>query len=307
MDTSTTYLGLKLKNPLVVGSCSLTSTPDGARKLEEKGVGALVVRSFFEDEISDAAPGSTAADPSAFLRNLVEIRNAVAIPVIASLNGRTPARSAMLARQIEDTGVSALELNLYDIPDSTAHTSASIESHQLELVSAVTAATKLPVTVKISPYYTALVGFCQQLEAHGAKGIVIFNRFMQPDINIETGHLRYNANFSHADDVRLPLRWTAILREHIHADIALSGGVHDANAVIRALLVGANAVCLCSVLYLRHDANPAGEILGDLKHWLARKGCQNIDEFRGTMRNTGLGGHAGFERAHYVRTLASVR
>ena len=307
MDTTTTYLGLKLKNPLVVGSCSLTSTPDGARKLEEKGIGALVVRSFFEDEISDAAPGSTAADPAAFLKNLGEIRNAVTIPVIASLNGRTPARSTMLARQIEDTGVSALELNLYDIPDSTAHTSASIESHQLELVSAVTAATKLPVTVKISPYYTALVGFCQQLEAHGAKGIVIFNRFMQPDINIETGHLRYNANFSHADDVRLPLRWTAILREHIHADIALSGGVHDANAVIQALLVGANVVTICSVLYLRHDANPVGEILDDLKHWLARKGCQNIDEFRGSMRNTGLGGRAGFERAHYVRTLAAAR
>lgn len=306
MDLTTTYLGLTLKNPLVASACSLTGSPDGARKLEAAGCGALVTRSIFEEQL----PGAAGADPAAIaahLANLRAVRQAVAIPVIASFNCRAHGSWSVFAREVEATGVAALELNLYDIPENPDETSASIEARQLDLVRAVVAATRLPVSVKLSPYYTAFIPFCRGLDAAGAKGLVLFNRFMQPDINTETGHLRFNVNFSRSEDVRLPLRWTAILRETLKADLALSSGVHTADDAIQAILVGANAVCLCSVLYQRHDANPTGEILDGLKHWLARKGSTSLDAIRGQMRNTDFGGKAGFERAHYVKTLSGTK
>jgi dihydroorotate dehydrogenase (fumarate) len=299
MDLTTTYLGLALKNPLVAASCSLTGSPESARKLEAAGFAALVARSIFEEDLSCIG--------DAHLANLRAIREAVAIPVIASVNCRTHASWGAFAREIEATGVAALELNVYDIPEDAAESSAQIEARQLDLVRQVVASTRLPVAVKLSPFYTALIPFCRGLQEAGARGIVIFNRFMQPDINTETGHLRYNANFSHSNDMRLPLRWTAILRDQLTIDIALTGGVHTADDAIQAILVGATVVCPCSVLYERRDANPAGEILDGLKGWLARKGHRQVNEFRGSMRTTGFGDRSGFERAHYVQTLRSVK
>jgi dihydroorotate dehydrogenase (fumarate) len=299
MDLTTTYLGLTLKNPLVASSCSLTGSPESARKLEANGFAALVARSIFEEDLSRIG--------DAHLANLQAIQKAVTIPVIASVNCRTHASWGAFAKEIEATGVAALELNLYDIPEDPSESSAQIETRQLDLVRQVVASTRLPVAVKLSPFYTALIPFCRGLEAAGVKGIVIFNRFMQPDINTETGHLRYNANFSTSNDLRLPLRWTAILRDQLTIDIALTGGVHTADDAIQAILVGATVVCPCSVLYERRDANPAGEMLVGLKGWLARKGHLQVNEFRGSMRTTGFGGRSGFERSHYVKTLSSVR
>ena len=299
MDMTTTYLGLTLKNPLITSACSITGTPEGASKLEASGFAALVVRSLFEEELAVTGP--------AHLANLRAIRAAVSIPVIASVNCRTHAQWGTFAKEIEDTGVAALELNLYDIPEDPTESSAQIEERQLNLVRHVVESTSLPVTVKISPFYSALIPFCRGLQDAGAKGLVIFNRFMQPDINTETGQLRYNVNFSTRNDLRLPLRWTAILRDQLTTDIALTGGVHTADDAIQAILVGATVVCACSVLYQRRDANPAGEILDGIKTWLARKGHQQVSEFRGTMRATSYGNRTGFERAHYVKTLSSAR
>jgi dihydroorotate dehydrogenase (fumarate) len=299
MDLTTTYLGLTLKNPLVTSACSLTGTPDGVRKLEAAGFSAVVVRSIFEEDL--ARIGDT------HLANLQAIRAAATIPVIASVNCRAHSSWGAFARQIESTGVAALELNLYDIPEDPTESSAQIEARQLDLVRQVVCATRLPVTVKISPCYTALIPFCLELQKAGAKGLVLFNRFMQPDINTETGQLRFNVNFSTSKDLLLPLRWTAILREQLTLDIALTGGVHTADDAVQAILVGANVVCACSVLYQRPEANPAGELLDGLRHWLARKGHQQISECRSTMRNTNFGDRTGFERAHYVKTLSSVK
>jgi dihydroorotate dehydrogenase (fumarate) len=309
MDLTTSYLGLTLANPLVASACSLTGTPEGARRIEGLGFGALVVRSVFEEQLPGGAGAEAVApvDPAAYLAHLRDIRAAVGIPVIASINCRSPAGWAAFAREIEATGVHALEMNLYDIVDDPALSSSDVETREADLVAAVAASTRLPVSVKLGPHYTALIPFARRLEAAGAKGLVLFNRFMQPDINIETGHLRFNVNFSRAEDVRMPLRWTAILREHVKLDLAVSGGVHDTNAAIQGVLVGGNAVCLCSALYLRHGANPAAEILDGLRGWLARKGHMKLDEIRGTMRNTNLGHKAGFERAHHVKTLGAAR
>lgn len=299
MDLTTTYLGLTLPNPLVAASCSLTGSPESARKIQNHGFAALVVRSIFEEDLSSIG--------DAHLANLRAIREAVTIPVIASVNCRAHESWGVFARAIEDTGVAALELNLYDIPDDPSESSAQIEKRQLDLVRQVVVSTRLPVSVKLSPYYTALIPFCLGLQDAGAKGIVLFNRFMQPDINTETGHLRYNVNFSSSQELRLPLRWTAILRDLVAMDIALTGGVHTADDAIQAILVGANVICPCSVLYQQPEGNPAGEILNGLKEWLARKGHQQVSELRGTMRNTGLGDRTGFERAHYMKTLGGVK
>ncbi|MEI6211910.1 MAG: hypothetical protein WCR06_09845 [bacterium] len=299
MDLTTTYLGITLPNPLVASSCSLTGSPEGASKIQADGFAALVVRSIFEEDLSRIG--------DAHLVNLRAIRAAVTIPVIASVNCRAHDSWSEFAKAIEATGVAALELNLYDIPDDPAESSAQIEQRQLALVRQVVAATRLPVTVKLSPYYTALIPFCRGLQDAGAKGIVLFNRFMQPDINTETGQLRFNVNFSTSRDLRLPLRWTAILRDQLALDIAMTGGVHTADDAIQAILVGANVVCPCSVLYQQREGNPAGEILNGLKEWLARKGHQQISELRGSMRNTGFGGRTGFERAQYMKTLSGVK
>lgn len=299
MDLTTSYLGLTLKNPLVASSCSLTGSPEGARKLEAAGFAALVARSLFAEHI--AGNGGT------HLVHLQAIREAVSIPVIASINCQTRGRWVSFAREIESAGVAALELNLYDIPEDASVSSSEIEKRQIDLVREVVASTRLPVTVKISPYYTSLIPFCKALQAAGARGLVLFNRFMQPDINTETGHLRFNANFSRPEDVRLPLRWTAILRDQLAVDLALSGGVHHTDGALQAILVGANAVCLCSVLYQRKTGNPVEEILNGLQAWLARKGHSQIGELRGAMRATGYGDKTGFERAHYVKTLTTAR
>jgi len=299
MDLTTSYLGLTLKNPLVASSCSLTGTPDGARKIEAAGCAALVIRSLFEEHIFPSG------DMTEHLTNLEAIRKAVEIPVMASINCRAHNRWASFARKIEDTGVHAIELNVYDIPEDPKVSSADIESRQIELVHDVAHSTRLPVSVKLAPYYTALIPFCHHLEAAGVKGLVLFNRFMQPDINTETGHMRFNVNFSRSEDLRLPLRWTAILRNQLKTDIAISGGVHTANDAIQSILVGANAVCLASALYQRHEVHPVTTILNGLKHWLAHKGHVNLDEFRGSMSTRILGEKTGFERAHYVKTLSN--
>jgi dihydroorotate dehydrogenase (fumarate) len=299
MDLTTTYLGLPLKNPLVTSACSLTGTPEGVRKLEAAGFAAVVVRSIFEEDLARIG--------DAHLANLQAIRAAATIPVIASVNCRAHASWESFARQIESTGVAALELNLYDIPVDPTESSAQIEARQLDLVRQVVAATRLPVTVKISPFYTALIPFCLALQQAGAKGLVLFNRFMQPDINTETGQLRYNVNFSVSKDMLLPLRWTAILRDQLTLDIALTGGIHTVDDAVQAILVGATVLAPCSVLYQRPEANPAGELLDGLRHWLARKGHQQISECRGAMRNTNFGDRTGFERAHYMKTLSSVK
>lgn len=299
MDLSTKYLGLTLKNPLVAPACSMTGTPEGVRKIEADGFAALVVRSIFEEDLPKVS--------ETHLSNLQAIREAVSIPVIASVNCHTHSHWGAYAKEIESTGVSALELNLYDIPQDPTETSLQIESRQLDLVRQVTSSTKLPVSVKLSPYYTALIPFCQGVQAAGARGVVLFNRFMQPDINTETGQMRFNANFSHSNDMRLPLRWTAILREQLTIDIALTGGVHTSDDAIQAILVGANVVCPCSVLYQQREGNPAGEILDGLRHWLARKGHQQVNEFRGSMRTIGFGTSTGFERSHYKKTLGNAK
>lgn len=323
----TTYLGLALKNPLIASSSPLTSSLNSARQLEEAGVGAIVVRSIFEEQIRAevesmydalAESGSSAAmdylradlpmqlGPEKYVANLQALRKGLSIPVIASINCIASDQWVSFARKIQHAGADALELNVYDIPEDPAVDSAAVEARHAALVSAILAEVSIPVTVKLSPFYAGLANFARRLNSLEVKGLVLFNRFLQPDIDVETMQLLYQVHLSHPDDLRLPLRWVAILRNLVGCDLALSSGVHDANAAIKALLVGANAVYLCSALYRKPMGSAIQEILTGLEAWMERHSFATVQDFRGRMREHTLGDGQGFERAHYVRLVSKT-
>jgi dihydroorotate dehydrogenase (fumarate) len=323
----TSYLGLELRNPLVAASCPLTGTLEGARKLEAAGAGAIVMRSLFEEQIREevaglyetlAGHGSGAAleylradlpmrlGPENYVADLRAMRKELKIPLIASLNCIAADQWVAFARKLERAGADALEMNVYDIPADPDEDSAAVEARHLELVRAIEAEVRLPVAVKLSPFYTGLAAFVRRLSAMNVEGIVLFNRFLQPDIDIEQLRLKLEARLSRPDELRLPLRWVALLRGQLRCDLALSGGVHDGAAVVKALLAGANAVYICSALYRRPEGSAIGEALAELRDWMERHGFADIGAFRGRMRERVTGDRRGFERAHYVKTLAAL-
>ncbi len=327
MNLKTSYLGIELKNPLIVSSCPLTSSVHGARDIEAAGAAALVVRSIFEEQIraetaqmddalADYGTGfaldylnadlSMRLGPEKYVDAVRAIRKAVKIPVIASINCVSSDQWVTFARKIQTAGADALELNLYDIPQNTAETSDDVEARHLKLVQAIKTEVNLPVTIKLSPYYTHALAFTRKLDRLGVNGMVLFNRFLQPDIEIETGKLRYEVNFSREQDLRLPLRWVAILRDHLRCDMAISGGVHNAACVAKGVLAGANAAYMCSALYHNTDhAAVIGGMLTGLSEWMQRKGYSGIASFRGALREQVLGDGHGFERAHYFKIISS--
>lgn len=326
-NLKTTYLGLELKNPVVVASNPMTGDVQHARLLEAAGAGALVLRSVFEEQIRadmenayDALAdyGSAAAidylradlpmrlGPEKYVDTLRDMRKAISLPLIASINCIASDQWVSFAKKLELAGADAIELNIYDIPTSPDMTSDSIEARHIELVKAVESEVKLPVVVKLCPYYTALMNFTARLQATGVAGVVLFNRFLQPDIDVETEELQYAVNFSRPDDIRLPLRWTAILRNMLTCDIALGGGVHDATGAIKALLAGANVVYICSALHLNPHGRVIENLLAGLEAWMNRHGYADTAAFRGKLQDSDLTDGKGFERAHYVKILGSL-
>ena len=327
MDIHTSYLGLSLKNPLIVGSCPLTSSVESVKELEVAGAAAVVVRSIFEEQIradteqmnTDLADYGTGfaldylrADlgmrlgPEKYVDEIHAIHKAVSIPVIASINCVSADQWVTFARKIERAGADALEVNLYDIPQNTNETSNDVEARHLALVKAIKAVVKLPITIKLSPYYTNLLSFVRKLDQLGINGVVLFNRFLQPDLNIETESLTYEVNYSREQDLRLPLRWVAILRDHVRCDIAISGGVHNAAGVTKGVLAGATVAYLCSALYQNDDHRAViGGMIDTLAAWMQRKDYADLAAFRGKQREQVLGDGEGFERAHYFKLLSA--
>ena len=322
-NTGTTYLGLNLKNPLVAGASTLTEHADSILRLEDAGIGAVVLRSMFEEEITadvadmyhELAYTETAfameylrADlparlgPEASLNRLAAIKKRVGIPVIASCNCLKKAQWVSYARKIEQAGADALELNLYRMPLDATKTSETVEARDLDTVRAVVEAVKIPVAVKLSPYYTALIPFAFALQQTGVKGLVLFNRFLQTDIDIDREKFFYRPDFTTPDALPLQLRWTAVLRNILRTDLALSGGIHSGRELIKSLLVGANVGYICSALYqnLDHKALISG-ILSTLNGWMETKAYAGLDAFRGKLRETDLTDGEGFERNQYTK------
>jgi dihydroorotate dehydrogenase (fumarate) len=325
-DLKTSYMGLSLSNPIIAGSSTQTITADRVKALEAAGVGAVVLKSVFEEQIRadvadmvDSLQSDQHAEayeylladypmqmgPEKYLDRIREIKAAVSIPVIASVNCIDADRWIAFARKIEAAGADAIELNVYDVPQDGSIVAADVEQRHLDLVTAVAKELTIPVSVKIGPYYSSISNFIERLAALDIQGIVMFNRFFQPDIDIDAIALKSGINFSRPDDIRLPVRWIAMLRNRVACDLSLTGGVHDAEGAIKGLLAGANTIQICSVLY-KEGNDRIGEIVRGLDEWMAAKQFNTLDDFRGKLSEPESGAKSGFARAQYVKAFVGL-
>ena len=330
MDLSTTYLGLQLPHPLVVGASPMCDELDTVRRLEDAGAAAIVMHSVFEEQIvrerrrtiadldanidafAEAAsflpkPSEFRIAPDEYLDQIRRIRAAVAIPVIGSLNGVTPTGWLDYARSIQDAGAAALELNTYYIASDPREDAASVERRTLEIVRAVKRAVTIPVAVKLSPFFSAFAHFAAELEAAGADGLVLFNRFYQPDIDVVELEVRPQHHLSEPGELLLRLRWLAILSgQHRRLDLAATGGVYEPVDVVKAVMAGAHTVQMVSAL-LRHGPGHMRVVRDGLERLVGELGYRSITEMRGCMNLAKCPDPAAFERANYLRVLHSWR
>jgi dihydroorotate dehydrogenase (fumarate) len=329
IDLSTTYLGLKLKNPLLVGASPLSMELYSLQRLEEAGAAAVVLASLFEEQIESEwfAPASGLGDdrcasaidlvnhselydynsgPDAYLRHIAAAKQALSIPVIGSLNGTSP-RSGWVrfARLMEQAGADALELNVYFVPTSPDQPAAAIEQRYIDLVAAVSAEISIPLAVKIGPYFSSLPNMARRLVAAGAKGLVLFNRFMQPDIDLDMLEVTPNLVLSSRDELRLPLRWIAILRGQTKASLAATSGIHFAEDMLKLILAGADVGMLASAL-IRNGPDHLSVMLGDMRHWLAHKQIDSLEGIKGLLSQQRGPNPSAFERVNYMQTVMSL-
>jgi dihydroorotate dehydrogenase (fumarate) len=329
-DLSTTYLGLPLTSPLVPSASPMSREIDTIKRLEDAGAAAVVIYSLFEEQITFEShvldryltenaesywealtyypePERFTLPPRQYLEHVRRAKEAVDIPIIGSLNGISTGGWIESAGLIEQAGADALELNVYFVPTDPRLTGEAIERSTLALVSAVRRSITIPVAVKLSPYYTNLAGLAPRLVAAGADGLVLFNRFNQPDIDLDTLEVVPRALISHGGDgeaLRLPLRWTAILRAGLSCSLAASGGVHTAQDALKLLMVGADVTMLASALLL-HGPDHLRTIRADLLAWLTEREYESVAQLKGSMSQQRVAEPAAFERAHYLRTLST--
>ena len=327
MNLETDYLGLKLKNPLMPGASPLADDLATVRRLEDAGAAAIVMHSLFEEQI-ELERGSLERDVEShtesfaealsylpdeddfnetseqYLQLISKIKASVSVPVIASLNGITPGGWISHAKLMEQAGADALELNYYDLPSDPAKTGAQIEARAVALVEAIRENVTIPIAVKLSPFFSSLPNFVQHLLEAGANGVVLFNRFYQPDINIEDLDTESVLELSTPSELRLRLRWLAVLSAQINTSYAATGGVHSAQDAVRAIMAGAHVVQIVSAL-LRNGPEHLGTVLADLTQWLEEHEYESLAQMRGTMNLKHCPDATAFERANYLRILKS--
>jgi len=328
-DLSTTYLGLTLKNPLVASASPLSKKLDRAKKLEEAGISAIVMYSLFEEQIiqesleldhflnrgsesfSEALSylpdgGLYGISPEKYLNQVAGLKKALTVPVIGSLNGVSKGGWTNYARKIEEAGADALELNLYFIPTELDMTSSNIEDMQVELVAEVKSAIKIPLAVKISPFVTSIPNFVKRLVDAGADGLVFFNRFYQPDFDLDELEIVHSLDLSTSAELRLPLRWISILNGKVNTDFALTSGVHSHKDILKAMMAGAKVAMTAS--HLLHDGEQTvGPILSELEAWMKEREYVSIQQMQGSMSQKSVKEPAAFERANYMKVLGSFR
>lgn len=325
MELTTRYLGLPLGNPLVASASPLSQTVDGVRRLADAGVAAVVLYSLFEEQLHLEAqqnsrrveagtesfaeslsyfPRTAEGDPGPrrYLSLLERAAAAVTIPVIGSLNGSTPGSWARYARSMQDAGAAAIELNIYYLPADSYTGGRDVEQRHLDILASVKEAVTVPVSVKLSPYFSATAEMARRLDEAGADGLVLFNRFVQPDIDPEALTVARTPSLSTAAECRLPQTWIALLHKRISASLAASTGVESATELIKYLLAGADVVMTASAL-LRHGAGYAAVLLNGLGEWMKRKGFGSVDELRGMLAVPVGVDETARERADYVSTL----
>ena len=328
VDLSTSYLGLKLANPVMASSSPLTGSIDTLKQLEEAGVSAVVLPSLFEEQIeheameahrlveygaesfAEALGGyfpeldSYNTGPQLYLDQVREAKEALSIPVIASLNGTTRGGWVRYAKRMEEAGADALELNVYLIPTDPYATSLDVERRYLDLLSAVVESVDIPVAIKLGPYFSSLAHVAREFVEAGAAGLVLFNRFYQPDIELEDLRVVPNIQLSTSSELRLPLRWLAILHGKLRADMAVTGGVHTSDDVLKSLLVGADAVMMASAL-LQEGPFHSAQVIAGLTAWLEEHEYDSVEQMKGSMSMASAPNPDGFIRSNYMRVLAS--
>ena len=327
IDLSTQYLGLKLRNPLVVSASPLSKEITNLRHMEDCGASAVVLHSLFEEQIniesneldrflwdgSDLGAESTTIfpdlgnyniGPDAYLEHIRQAKQTVSIPVIASLNGVSRGGWVSYAREVQQAGADAIELNVYFIPADPASSSDEIEKLYIDLVTEIRHTVSIPVAVKVGPYFSAFANMAQRLEAAGANGIVIFNRFYQPDFDLDALEVKPVVTLSNSSELLLRLHWAAMLHGHIHADIAITGGVHTVEDVVKSMMAGANVTMLASAL-LQNGIGYLRPLHNQLEAWLEKREYESIQQMQGSMSQKNVPNPKAFQRSNYMKVLSS--
>jgi dihydroorotate dehydrogenase (fumarate) len=325
MNLKTTYLGLKLRTPLIVSASPLSESLDNLKRMEDAGASAVVLYSLFEEQIRRERyelhwsttqgtesypealhylpePGELFVGPEPYLRHIINAKDAVGVPIIASLNGSTPGGWVRYAKHIEEAGADALELNLYSIPTDLKLSGAELEHQYVEIVRTVRAEITIPLAVKVSPFFTNFANVAKRFVEAGANGLVLFNRFYQPDIELESLEVVPNVFYSTPMAMRLPMRWIAILYDRVGASLAATSGIHRGTDALKMLMAGADVTMLCSVL-MRHGIDHIRVIEGEMTNWLREHEYESVDQLKGSLSHKNCPDPGAFERAQYMRAV----
>jgi dihydroorotate dehydrogenase (fumarate) len=327
MNLSTTYLGLTLKNPIVPSASPMSRTIGSIRAMEDYGASAVVLYSLFEEQIRHETnelnhflshgtesfaealsyfPQQTDYyhGPEEYLEHIASAKKAVEIPIIASINGSTAGGWTDYAKKMQQAGADALELNIYHIPTDPDITGAEVEDMYIDIMRAVRSSVSIPVAVKLSPFFSSVASMAKKLDDAGANGLVLFNRFYQPDINLDSLQVEPGVVLSTSEALRLPLRWVAILHKQVKADIAATTGIHTAEDVLKMVMAGANVTQVCSAL-LRHGPRRIREIITGITQWMVDHEYASLEQMRGSMSHKAVADPSAFERANYMKALNS--
>lgn len=329
MDLTTTYMGLKLRSPLVPSASPLSESIDNIRRMEDAGAAAVVMHSLFEEQLeleryelhhhltygTESFPealtyfpelSSFRVGPEEYIEHICQAKQKSSMPIIASLNGCSVGGWINYAKQIEQAGADALELNVYEIPTDPNLPGKQIEQNYLDILKAVKAIVTIPVAIKLSPYFTNMANMAEQLDRAGANALVLFNRFYQPDINLETLEIEPNVPLSSSQSIRLPLCWIGILYGRVRANLAATSGIYTGRDVLKMLMAGADITMLCSVL-LRHGIDRIRAIEQEMREWMEEHEYESVRQLQGSMSQKNCPNPSAFERAQYMRSLQTYK
>lgn len=329
MDLSTTYLGLKLKNPIVPSASPLSHSLDSMKRLEDAGAAAIVMYSLFEEQIAHEAaelnhyltygsetfaealtyfpePQEYNLGPEEYVNLIRKAKESLHIPIIGSLNGISTGGWIKYAEKIEEAGADAVELNVYYIPTDAKLTAQDVEDRYLEVLNAVKTTVKIPVAMKLSPFFSSLANMAHRLDQAGAAGLVLFNRFYQPDIDLETLEIKPSVNLSTTQAMRLPMRWIAILYGRVKASLAATSGIHTAEDVLKMLMAGADVTMMASSL-LKNGPQRISEVLAQMDQWMLEHEYISVAQMKGSMSQKSVADPSAYERANYMKVLQAYK
>lgn len=328
MELSTNYMGIRLESPIVVAACPLSDDNSNIVKMEDAGAGAVVMFSLFEEQIqqqqartkhlnelnSDGYPEAESyfldmeeyqSGPYEYLEKIHHAKLRTQLPIIGSINGVTREGWIEYAKLIEEAGADGLELNIYFIPADIATTSEQVEQRYVDIVKAIRQAIRIPLAVKLNPYFSAIGHMARKLNDAGANALVLFNRFYQPDFDIDRLEVQNNLEYSHPGEIRLPLLWLALLHGRLPASLAATSGVNSEKEVIKYLLAGADATMVASALY-RYGIDYITVLNTGLRNWMQRMGYQSIESFKGQMSQLNISDPTAYDRANYIKIVGNV-